>query len=594
VGETDSLWGEPAATRSRALNDRLHDLQSDLQAVVRETARGPLEDFRHAAEMFLRELRREYLRHHRRLAVQARSGDEPQALATQLRTQQAELAERWRGIVLGRAVRLRRIGWTPDALVETIDRVVEGLPATLRVPWEPESLHGPSEGAPTRTLRRLLLRARRAVRGFFGLPMPLRTLELRTLARYHLSGLAPERLEGLAALLVHADRHLAARTRSLFDVIVEGYDSLARRVVSDTPVDAADALVRMRREVEEELALALDEIARMVRDGEQRTAKAFGDGLRAVKAEAPRFGTFDLPASQRRSSRLFRQRMRAIETLTTRLERVRRTGASGYALLAMELELVGLVAQVKDALELHVSSLEKAVRGRAHTQTERVEGALRESLQRVDEVLEDERTGDDVATELRRMAEATERVAGEASRAATELRDQLADERTGGALLDALGRATRDLTERYEVAGGRVARGEWKLPAAVDPVQVPFRELVQTWVDTRIAPRVMTCTREMASRVQPLATSLGELERLVAFNVELATGELEVVHDEAVPPETRTLLNEMVSGTLERSMGMVHGYVETSAGWADELGRDLRDAVLGASRRCAPRSWTRP
>jgi Kef-type K+ transport system membrane component KefB len=579
--EAADVWGGLPGTQSRELNDRLMDLQSDLQAVVRDVASGPLEDFRHEGEMFLRELRREYLRHHRRLAVRARSDEDRKALATELRTQQAQLAERWRGIVLGRAVRLRKAGWTPDALVASVDRVVDALPPTLRVPWEPECFQGPAEGAPTHRVRRVLLRARRAARRLFGLAMPERSLELRALARYHLSGLAPERLEGLAALLVHSDRHLALRTRSLFDVIVDGYDALAARLARDEAVDVGEALVDLRREVEEELALALDEVARMVDDGTHRTEIALGDALRSVKGEVPRFGTFDLPASQRRSSRLFRQRMRALETLTSRLRRVRRTSAAGYASLALELELVGLMAQVKDTLEAHVEGLERDVRGRTHRQVVRVRDALQEALMRVGEILKEERTGDQIAVELRQVAEATERVAGEAGRAAAELRDRLADEGTAGKLLDALARATRELTDRYEVASGRVERGEWKLPAAVDSVEVPFRELVQTWVDTRIAPALMTTVRDMSARVQPLATSLAELERLVAFNVELATGELEVVQEERVPKETRTLLHDMVTGTLDRSLGMVQGYVEATAQWSNDVGRDLREAVLG-------------
>ncbi|MFW6051745.1 MAG: cation:proton antiporter [Myxococcota bacterium] len=576
-----TVWGAAPRTGSRELNDRLLDLQSDLQALVREVSNGPLEDFRQGAEMFLRELRREYLRHHRRLVVQARSDEDRTALAAQLRTQQSELAERWRGIVLGRAVRLRQAGWTPDALVESIDRIVEGLPEALEVPWEPASFRGPPEGAPPRTMHRLWLRTGRALRKLVGLPMPMRRLELRALARYHLSGRVPPRLEGLAALLVHADRHLAARTRSLFDAIVGGYDDLARRVAAGELDDPHGALVTLRQEVEEELALALDEVGRMVRDGTQRTAAVIGTGYRAVKTEAPRYGTFDLPTGARRSSRMFRRRTRAIETLTERLRQVRGTSAAGYALLALELELVGLEARIKDALEERVSALEKDVRGRAHLQAERVQGSLREALSRVEEVLDGEGTGEQMAMELRRIAEGTEKVAGEAARAAVQLRDQLTGERTGAGLLDALGRAARGLTERYEVSGGRIEHGEWKLPQATAPVQVPFRELVQTWIDTRVAPQLMAATREMAGRVQPLAASLAELERLVAFNVELASGELEVVQEERVPAETRALLRDMVGGTLERSLGMIGGYVEAAGQWPEAVGHDIRQAVLG-------------
>jgi Kef-type K+ transport system membrane component KefB len=587
--EGADVWGGRPSTSSRRLSERLFDLQADLQAVIRDATQGPLEEFRRESEMYLRELRREFLRHHRRVVVQARKdvgegGEDPAKarteLAARLRSEQAELAERWRGIVLGRAARLRRARWTPEDIVTQVDRLVEGLPATVEAPWEPESfMHRPEEGL-GRTLRRSWLRLRRGTHQLLGSEMPPREVAVRMLARYHLSGRAPPRLEGLATLLVQADQHLTSRTRSVFEAIVESYDDLAARI-SDTGVDPNEELVQIHKDVEEELSLAFDEIARIMRDSNRRLNTVLGEGVRSVKEEVGTFGTLDLPERTRRPGRVHRQRVRALDTVTHSLQQVRRATAAGYSRLAMELELVGVEARIKDALAEHISRLEGDVRGRARVQVQRVEGALREALGQLDETLASGSTGVAMAASIRKIAETVDKVVGEASRAATQLRDQLADERTGSTLLDALGRAVRSLTDRYEISG-RLPRGEWKLPVAQPPVEVPFRELVTAYIDTQVAPKLLARTREMAEKVQPLANSLSELERLIAFNVELATGELEVIHEDSVPDKTRSLLRDMVGGALERSLSTVEGHVETAEHWPEELGEGIRESVLGA------------
>ena len=108
-----NLWGDPLQTKSPELNSRVQDLGGDLQSIVREVSTGPLRDFQLDAGKYLRDLRREFLRHHRRLTVQARAEDgaERDELVTMLRSAQSDLAAHWRGIVLGRSVTLAKLTW---------------------------------------------------------------------------------------------------------------------------------------------------------------------------------------------------------------------------------------------------------------------------------------------------------------------------------------------------------------------------------------------------------------------------------------------------------------------------------------------------
>jgi hypothetical protein len=408
-----------------------------------------------------------------------------------------------------------------------------------------------------------------------------RTAELRELARYHLEYRTPPRLEGVAALFVSAEQHLAGRTRHLFDAIVAQCDVLALEV-SDPGVDVPARLERLRQDLEHDLLLALDEVSRIARDGTARTGRVLAQALREVRSESTVYGSVELPSRARKASRAFQTRLDALEALGEAVQKLRKSSAGEYSLVAMELELVGLEGRVKDVLETRTARLEGEMQRRAIAQAERVRHALQEAHAKVEATLASSIRGDEMSAAIREVTSATEKTAGDAARIVRELRDELLDEQKVAPLLDALGEATGQLTTRYEVVAGRLQRGEYKLPPAVERVDVPFREVVAEHVETRVAPQLFRATREFAERLQPLAAALREVERLVAFNVELATSELEVWPDEDVPSETRRLLMEMVGGQLERSHGVVTGVHEEAARWPSALGDAVREAVLGA------------
>jgi len=581
VGKKD-LWGVALQLKSAELNNRMQDLAGDLQSIVREVSTGPLRDFQLEAGKYLRDLRREFLRHHRRLTVQARAeeGAERDELVTMLRSAQSDLAAHWRGIVLGRSVTLAKLTWTPETMLDNVDGLVDELPEVVTALYEDVSYDSKENDSLWKRLRRQVLRSRRSWRKALGQGPPTRDVRLRALSRFHLSYDAPARLEGLAALFVEADRHLAARTRSLFDGVIAGYDDIVD--VSAAPdADLEDQLVRLRHDVEEELALALDEIVRITGDGTHRAASALATGFVQMKEDLPTFGTLDLGSTERRTSRRFANRMRAMETLTKDVTNLRKASSAEYSSLAMELELLGLEARIKDNVTEYVSRLTSTVTRRGGSQVERVSDTLQRTLTELNTELERDYSGDQLAAALRQATEATSKVTGEAARVTNELYQDLSDDAKIAPLLDTLVDACRGLTPRYRVTVGQRQTGEWRLPASLPEVEVPFREIVLTYIDSRVAPKLLASRRELAERVQPLANLLQELERVIAFNVELATAELEIVHDEAIPEEMHTLLREMVYGQLERSYNSLEEIRVEAKGWPAMIETEMRDAALG-------------
>ena len=128
-------WGAPVRLGSSELNEVVHDLQLDLSHIARDVAEEPLARFRDGALEYARELRREFLRHHRRITVQAAGEKTELNAAEALRLEQAELAEKWRHAVLARAAKVRQApDWEPGPIVAAVDAITEGLPERIAAP----------------------------------------------------------------------------------------------------------------------------------------------------------------------------------------------------------------------------------------------------------------------------------------------------------------------------------------------------------------------------------------------------------------------------------------------------------------------------
>lgn len=593
VDEVD--WDSEFESGSEKVDAALHELEGDLRALVRDIDDGPMSAFKKSGESFLRDLRREFLRHHRRLLVQARAvgAAEDEAaeeaamaqLVTLLRTEQAELSERWRSTVLARAAQLRqRAHWHATVLVDAVDGLGVDLPEEAKVPFADVSFESRPTDDILTSVRRAWYRTRRGTAKLFGRQMSPRKVAFQDLVRYHLSGVTPPKLESTAALLVDAERHLAGRTRNLFDRIVHAYDKLAT-TDHDRSQTMEERIAAIREDVEQGLLLALDEVRRMARGGTHRTARTLASGLRGIKNDLPYINTFELPERRRQSSSVFRERVKALEQLGESVDSLRESCGGEFSLLAMELELVGLEADLKTVVANQRARLQSELERRAVQQARRADEALLEALQHVASILRDRdhrRTGAELAGEIRQITDNSEKVAGDASRIVRDMRDELLDSAKFEKLVAAVQKTASTLTTRYEVIAGRMMRGDERLPTPMPSVEVPFRELVSEFTETTVMPKLYRAARAAADELQPLALALKEAERLVAFNVELATAELEVMYDDPVPGETLSLLHEMIFGQLDRVHATVHALAETSVEWPSMFGQEVRDAVLGA------------
>lgn len=598
--ERKNPWGEPLASGSRVLDERVHELELDLHAIVRDVSSGPLREWRADAETYLRALRREFLRHHRRVAVRARGlRENPAEAAASLRSEQAELAERWRDIVLGRSARSAGASFRPEDIVDALDTIVAALPVAITVPYDPQSYAGRGDETLLQSVQRGLLRVRRRALRLVGQPEPTRQLALRELGRFHLSGTAPDRLPTLLAGFLDGDRRVSNRTRKLFDTIVRGYDALAAQLeqqatpaagaappddaseaeVAPTELDVDARLKGLRATVEEALTVALEEVRGIGQDGAQRAAVALAAGLKELKNDTAVYGTYHLPARKRASSRVFARRLRAIDALSADAVASRRASAATYGMLAMELELVGFEARVEDVMADHSQRLEGELQRRVYLKVERVQQAMGDAVRGFQQALTAEQTAESLAARVRLLTEEAERAGAEANRVALQLHDELRDESKVAPLLDALTVCAGALTTRYEVLEAHAGTGEKKPSTALEPVEVAFRELVQARIDAHIGPELRATTDEIARQIQPLLTALQDLERKLAFNTELATSELDVLADEKVSREVSELLAEMVGVPLERHKAIMDDFALRSSSWPRAFGERLRETV---------------
>jgi len=579
----ENPWGNPAYLRSAKLTQVLHELEADLQALSRDVVSGRLEIFQKEAQAYLRQLRMELLRYHRHVANRLVTVEDRKENASALiRVERADLAERWGMAVLARGARIGVDKWTPAEILGAIDQIAEDTTELVEAPYENKSFDHPEDESPLQALRRLGLRARRRWAAFTDGAEPSRSVAMGPLVRYHLMGKLPARLEGVAALLVDAERQLIDRTRDLFDGVSDGYQGLALRFPEgeDDPELRAQ-LAALRHAFEEEIETAIKEVGQIVEDGEIRMACVLGEAQRAIKGEAGVMSTLDLPTFSRRFSRIHGERDRAKRRLSGGFTEARQVAAAQYSLLALEFEMGSLEGYIEDAVFSFASELGRSLEGRAHHQLVRITGALDEAIAGYERKFNEELTGEELAEAIRDQAKPLERVVSEAIRASLMLRDQLSDERAVAPLLDGVARSTQALTDRYEIPSERPPRGDWRLPPPVPVVEVPFRGLVQGHVESSVSPKLVQLLREVAISVLPVATAVEELDRRVSFNVEVAVAEVEEFEGEAVPLESRALVREMIVGALHRSHKQFGELEQSSQDWGQQVRKGVHDAVLG-------------
>ncbi|MEN0065108.1 MAG: cation:proton antiporter [Myxococcota bacterium] len=569
----EHVWGRPLPTGEPLLDEAVEELGTDMRQIAHDQTNLPLIDRRRDAEAWIRQLRREFLRIARRASVRQGQGTE---IAARLRNDIGDLGERWRDLVIDRAARAtRRDQWSPIELVEAIDAHIATLSERFDAPVHPDLLQRRPESW-WRALRRrwLWLRVR-----LFRLR---REVPLRQLGRYQFSGRVPSRLEGLAALLINGDLHLANRVNTLFRLAADGLEATALAAEQEGAAATAERLTALRGEVDAEFRIALEELTAISEDGQTRTARVLGHALQALREDVKTVGTLDLPLRKRRYSRVFTERNEGIGLLTDGLPAARDVVEGRFHQLALELELVGLEGRIRDAVRHHADRLVRQLRGRGPTQLRRVENTLGQWLDETRALLNEPPDAETLGQTLRQSSEPVVHAIAEAQSVMRELTDALTEEAWVTALLDDLRRPVQGLTEFYEVPTGRPITGEWALPKPIPTTEIAFRDLVAGLLEVQVSRELLDLTVELTAQFRETLAVLVELERVVAFNVELAGAELDVLDEgAAVGPETGDLVQAMVVGAIGRSHARLDPLARSANELVDATDERITKAVIG-------------
>lgn len=563
-------------SQSQKLNELVQELSSDIQGLVRTFLSGHIANRMDRQEQLLKEVRREFLRYHRRLTLAA--NDESNDVRGTFRRVQVEASERWRQFVLRQQFDFKRQDWTPLELVEHLDSLVDTLPESIDVSIEPQTYARNPEESPLWQGLRFMLRIRHRLAQLFGKPQ--RRIQFRTVARYHFSGNAPSRLEAVAALLVANERHLISSTRSLFEQMMSETDKLLEQLdanqleQSNTNASELDNSLRaFRQHIEEEYNLALVEVERTARDTVNRLSRVLGRLQSEFHADLYQLGTLDLPNWSRRYSRAFNERTRGIQLLEHDYPSAREQVGHGLQTLALELELLGFEGFARGALRELAEPLTRRIHGRGYTQLSRLLDQLDVCLDTLKRVIEtEEKSPSTIIDEIRLATDPVHHVAIEAMESTESLLHELQSDRPLAPLLDTLTDGAAALTEVYTIpigGGGHV--GNWSLPELQTRSEIPFRRALVSIMETRVSEALLQQQRTASEEVQHVFEALSEFERMVPFNRELAIGDLSNLESPTVPPEVRNLISEMLIGALRRSQQKLAQIQKTHGEWSEHL-----------------------
>ncbi|MCK6522710.1 cation:proton antiporter [Myxococcota bacterium] len=576
-------WGTLHEGLPRRLAELGRSLRADLQGLVRDLRSGVIAQRRDEAHRFFAQLRREFLRQHRRALVRSREdGLKREAFLVELRAQPAQLAQTWENHILERAAAadFSEESKKLTELVAVVDRLAEGAPPAAEVPLDPALLAPQDDDTRGARLRKGWLRARRALG--FG-PMT-RVVELRAIARTTLSGEVPLQLHELAGMLVLSERHMLARARNIFESYQRAVESLAaQRDLS--PENFADKLEALREEVEAEFTLAQREVDRLADETVRVAANALGRPFRSFTQMISVAGTPALPESAVRYSRVFQAREDALSAVRVGFDSASELARGEAGALAMELQLVRLRTSVRALADDKADHIARDMRGRLVGPYRRVRAALTTSVEDLFAALALHEEGLPPAALSARLRDAVEplsRAVEESLSLLTSLRNSLRTQSTVEPLRAALWRGVDGLTDHFVVAWrapGVVGR---RLPPAPTLREVPFRDLAAQVLDGEVGRGLGALLESLGERVDDATRLAEELQRGLAFNTELSLAEIEVLPAAPTPQATRLMVKELLVGTLQRMSSraaQLDVAIEASEG---DAANKVREIVLGA------------
>ena len=545
-------WGPPPRVAYRRLLEISRELKLSLQDLTRDLRGGLTSARRGEAQQFLGRLRREMLRHHRRLMVKAAdpatSVEDMHAAVRDTRTQ---LALSWENEILDRAatVDFRAERRTIESMVRALDKLVDQLPQATEVPFE-IGLQDAKEGDSQLVAARKL--AARAAHGL-GLGHQLRVVELRPIARYTLSGGVPLHLAELAGLLALSERHLMARTRNLFEALRRTEDDLLAHD-DFQPEHWSRLLQTVREEMEEEFQLAAREVDRLADETVRVASGVLGRGYKSFNSMLEIAGTPELPTSAYRFSRIFASRNRALEDLEQGLTNARgltRGVASG---MAMELQLLRMRDLARERVGEHADQLTRELQGRVVVQTGRILDGLDAAIASLEHVLVAAHSPKEMTEQLRGILVPLIHLVDDAVGVTEGMRDGLRTESAVEPLREALSSGVDSLTDHFTVALNPPGLTGRRLPGPPKLEDVPFRELAASYLDAEIGRDLSLISEELLETVDETVRTAEELQRSLQFNLELSTTELAVLpgQDGCMSTEACEVLREPLLGTVQR------------------------------------------
>jgi Kef-type K+ transport system membrane component KefB len=579
-------WGPPPTSRSERLTQICAGLRTDLQQVVRTLREGAISRRREQAIRFMGLLRREFLRAHRHITLTV-AADDPEAWRSSIRRERGELASRWERLLLDRAATtdFRQDLTTFQQIVREVDHSCEDIPEAIELPLEASWADPRDDDSLRLSVLRWWARARRSAAETLGVePAGLRVVELRALARYCMSGLAPTHLIEAAALIALGERHLLARARA----VLESYHQALEGLLSQD-TEAAErqlSLERIRADIEEEFSLANREVDRMADDTVRVTASALGRAYREFVRMADSGGTAELPPSRYRFSRIYDARERAMKQLEEGLSSSRDLTRGIASNLAMELEMIRLQVRVREAVEAAATGLERDLRGKLVLQMERLGEGLTNTIGALRALLADGTSSrTEVQGGIQQAAGPLAHLLHEVLGIAEKLRSALKNETAVGPLLRSLNSEIDELTDRFLVVTDPPPTRGRSFPPRPQSRDLHFREAVRAYMEAEAGRDLTMSLAALRSSVDEVYVGIDELQRVLAFNSDLAGAELDVLPEEQLTDETLQLLREMLVGTLQRLANRVDAMQQAASDLPSRGGEAIRSAITGNLER---------
>ncbi len=572
-----------ADTGLPSLDERASEVVSELRALSRDIAGGPVASRQVEAQAFLHGLRREFLRTHRRATVHAQ--DEQQdaaALAAFLQGELGELANRWKGHLLSRAAEVDYSDEREliDYILGRSKTLVAGLPSAVTGQLEPDVLVAAPEDGQVKRAQKLALRMRAKVsRGGQS-----RVVPLRDIGRYHLEGQLPIYLLELAGLFTITERRLLESARNLLEI----YDRQVRGFLhaeaqgASSVAERADVLQRIRKEFEEELQAAMDEVDDLAEETSRVGAHALGRAWTRLADALALAGTPELASKDFRYSRVYPKTRDALLRLDTAFDDAKVTTRGIAGRMAMELELLRLRGHMDPVTEETADQVQRDVHGRITLQLDRIFAALEAGTEAMASAVATESTH---AAELLARIEATTEpivhVVEDAVTIAEGYRNQLRDLRAFDNLLATLTSSIDTLTDVVSAVFNAPAPRGRGLPAPTTPVDVPFRQIVRGVLEGEVGRDLAELSSEIEAQLEAAWSGLQEIDRVLLFNRELARTELEVLGEAPVPQAVLEVLEETLVQAAHRMERRVIALREANQAFEADLDERVRQAVLG-------------